>query len=775
MRREILDLALGKRYPENFIPGYIIIVLLTSFAQTIKNHTTLKEITIVRAKMTEPPALILSLDWSDGTTTWQDGVNGPTEEMLDNTPDEKGNQDFLRPIEPYSKKEISWLCKMAGWLVESKDPEMYKQYKSKKICLKSLPENYRLYEHVKLPGPVSFPISHAAFGSHTYLRSQGTEGKARIDTYLYGHPKGPRKRYRSAADFQPHFVWMATDPNRNPENCRCRVCSGRAPPDTPEPPNSPTPLRNIPAATAREKPVPVSKGIPATRSVFAASTGTSTRRTTSTPATLPLTRRSLSTTVNSRSSTPVTTPAPAPIPPPVPTPVAPILPTPPPFPAHLLESSPTVVERSLHAAPGPHVFRPGELVWCQCTEAWSLGIIVSGPETGPSQSSNNSQQQQSYTVQVLKSPLESEMSTPYPGITVASLRPWLAWSTPDLNNAPLRAILTYDDVVWEQYRGVRGLEVDASIMKSRDIDSSYNLIDRLDYPNGNFYAGVYYGAEKLWIGDAVRLKRHAAPNLMTGLEIMVITSIQDTRMQPSTGISRPVTTDVTVLGDIYTLLSYPASPASAAPSPLIPEWLPQRLVRETTFRNRVTSSNPQQPIVSTWKLLHAGHTIKLEDIKGRWYESSLLIPYLKGREIFNQTLQSGIWDEVATQMNEMGNAGQATSRGWCRTGKRDDVLTTSVPRGFSLEKGGIEVGMEGLALQQSHNTHHLLQNTHRDMVDLTGDDDESGAVQQEQSRIGAYGLEEGEDLEDDEAFMRQMQLDVASFLKDPGDSFYGSL
>lgn len=118
--------------------------------------------------MAEPPALILSLDWSDGTTTWQDGVNGPTEEMLDNTPDEKGSQDFLRPIEPYSKKEISWLCKMAGWLVESKDPEMYRQYKNKKICLKSLPDNYRLYEHVKLPGPVSTPpetsvLFHAAY------------------------------------------------------------------------------------------------------------------------------------------------------------------------------------------------------------------------------------------------------------------------------------------------------------------------------------------------------------------------------------------------------------------------------------------------------------------------------------------------------------------------------------------------------------------------------------------------------------------------------------
>lgn len=481
----------------------------------------------------------------------------------------------------------------------------------------------------------------------------------------------------------------------------------------------------------------------------------------------PVTRRSISNAMRPRSSTPVTAPAA-----PVLIPAAPILPTLPPFPVHLLESSPTATERALHAAPGPYVFRPGELVWCQCTEAWSLGIIVSGPEAGPSQVANSPQQ--SYTVQVLKSPLEAELSSPYPGITVVSLRPWLAWSTPDLNNAPLRTILTYDDVAWEQYRGVRGLEVDASIMKSRDIDSSYNLIDKLQYSHGDFYAGVFYGAEKLWVGDTVRLKRHAAPNLINGTEIMVIAGIQDTRMQSSTGISRSTITDVTILGDIYVHVTYPAS---APPSP-IPEWLPQRLVRETTFRNRVTAGHPQQPQMSTWKLLHAAQTIRLEDIKGRWYESSLLIPYLKGREHYTQTLQSGTWDEVATQMNEMGNAGQAAVRGWCRTGKRDDVLTTSVPHTFSLEKGEIEVGMEGLALHHPHNP-NLLHNAHRELVDLTGDDDDEPAAQQQQQqdqgRVGTYGLEETEDPEADDAFMRQMQLDVASFLKDSGDSFYGSL
>lgn len=129
--------------------------------------STYDETMAANEKISKPLDLILALNWSDGTTTWQDGINGPTEEMLDNTPDEKGNQDFLRPIEPFSKKETSWLCKMGGWLVEATDPAMYMKYKNRKICLTGLPQNYRLYEHVKLPGPVS-PLAF----DHLYLVSR---------------------------------------------------------------------------------------------------------------------------------------------------------------------------------------------------------------------------------------------------------------------------------------------------------------------------------------------------------------------------------------------------------------------------------------------------------------------------------------------------------------------------------------------------------------------------------------------------------------------------
>ena len=47
----------------------------------------------------------------------------------------------------------------------------------------------------------------------------------RQDAYLYGHPQGRKKRFRSPADFFPHVLWLATDKDGDPRNCSCKICS----------------------------------------------------------------------------------------------------------------------------------------------------------------------------------------------------------------------------------------------------------------------------------------------------------------------------------------------------------------------------------------------------------------------------------------------------------------------------------------------------------------------------------------------------------------------
>jgi hypothetical protein len=47
----------------------------------------------------------------------------------------------------------------------------------------------------------------------------------RQDSYLYGHPQGRKKRFRSPADFFHHLLWLSADEEGDAMNCPCKICS----------------------------------------------------------------------------------------------------------------------------------------------------------------------------------------------------------------------------------------------------------------------------------------------------------------------------------------------------------------------------------------------------------------------------------------------------------------------------------------------------------------------------------------------------------------------
>lgn len=94
--------------------------------------TTLNEIA--------PPA-------TDAVTTFYPTNIGP--EHLVN-----GSGEYYRPIEKDEGKDVLYRTKTAQWVLEAmNDPN------ASKAILSSLPENYKLFEHVK-QRPVSFSISN---------------------------------------------------------------------------------------------------------------------------------------------------------------------------------------------------------------------------------------------------------------------------------------------------------------------------------------------------------------------------------------------------------------------------------------------------------------------------------------------------------------------------------------------------------------------------------------------------------------------------------------
>jgi hypothetical protein len=585
-----------------------------------------------------------------------------------------------------------------------------------------------------------FPL----IGILTLIQGPGG-GKPRRDTYLYGHPKGPRKRFRSPMDFAPHVKWLSFDKTKNPANCGCNACKGGPPPGA-SPPAMPTPVPTVPPQVMPAATRIVPAGVPATAGPTVPSPPTTTRR----------------------QAVPATVRAPAVIQSPVPAPTPSFSPVPTQQQQSLLEAyllaSATNAEREHDLRfPGLSIYRLGEQVWFQTGPHWALGVVLEIPPPPNS----------TYKIHPLHSPLICEQTLPHTEIKAIDLRPWVAWSTPPVTNPNLSTDnrIEYENLPWQQERGSGSIEVDASILKSRDVDVSFTLIDKLTPQN--HYAGVYHGAEKLWVGDAVRLKATSCPTYSTGREIMVITSIQDFMPNNPHG-TRLRETGVTLTGDIFRLTNHTQSiPA--------PPGLPNTVQADLTLRGKFAIPNPTCPYWS-YALVARSFSVKLEDIKGRWYPGSSLFRIMHGINRFSQLAETQSishqeWDEIGSKMNEMGTGGNGSVLGYRRYEHRHQAFLKAIPQNVVFNDVGHAVNiannMQTMHLQQQQTTLPPISNVNphtinaaagvsNEPIDLTGDDNDAGM----------------EFLADhdsaDEEFIKQIREDAASFLHND-DDFYGGL
>ncbi|KAL3427368.1 transcription-silencing protein clr2 [Phlyctema vagabunda] len=524
--------------------------------------------------------------------------NRPTSAQRDARPSATGVVNCYKRLEPDDPKAIDWRRKLGGMC---KDVLGQKEHANEKWILQELPENYVLWEQQKYN--VSKPTDKKEKAKH----AAGTF--ERQDAYLYGHPQGRKKRFRSPADFFQHLLWLTIDLEGDPKNCPCKLCSpdgdeyidevARPEPVTQEtkvvadvPPRKE--IKPLPTATRIQTPIPVPQSIV---SKVAQQTGPK------------------------RSN-----------------------------------------EQEFDSRPNSiYIYRPGELVWFHKGTAWGLGVISKRGELngGPR-----------YLLQQLSHPFS------HPPYQIKDqhehLRPWLAWSTPDLNCVAIRG-LTYDQVRWhdaiEGKYGPGNVEVDSSILAARTIDSSYSLFDRLDIPAAPgevHYNGMFLGAEKIWVGEPVRIR---VPD--EDIVVMIIHKLIE-QTAPST---------VTFVGDIYKFNEMPMHYNSRA------EWpkpnLPARMVSDLRFRNEV-ADNANRRIWCEWSLTEPAARRSLSDVKGRWYETQALLPILKGDELFRQEISQGIANDISKSMNGRGDGHTAQS---FRKATRKDTFGPAVPPDFMISRG----------------------------------------------------------------------------------------
>ncbi|TID26047.1 hypothetical protein E2P81_ATG03820 [Venturia nashicola] len=584
------------------------------------------------------------LDIRGKNALWE--KNEPTSKQLDQTPDAKGVSDYYRFTSLNETKHLDWRRKLAGMLARELGYSLDKSY-----ILHHLPENYRLYEHVKSKAtdsdgkPAKNPKNHAG-GGHD-----------RQDAYLYGHPLGRKKRFRSPADFFPHLLWLVTDSKADPKNCSCKICSPDelqpVQPDTPKPTE---PAKDVKPIVKQEDTSmrPMVHRNPVVEIPTQAPSNSQIRRPTSTgpPAAAPHPPQ-------------ISSPAPQPS---RPSPLA----------------QPRSPDHQIDLAFGRFTFRPGELIWYNRGVAWGLAVILRRWIVGPPPSNR------AYIVQPLTEP--HNWDTAKVVDSEDDIRPWLAWSPPGYCHAALNHIpgLSYETADWEGIRtGLFGdpskdmLTIDASILAGKSIDSSYTPFDFLrTAPNSEagsetFWNGVYLGGEKLWLGDPVRLR------ITTGTaaeNVLVVSSIIEKTIS---SYAAAKTTKVTLRGDIYTCANM-TPPGQPPPQSQDTRTIPERMLEDLRQRNRAsaaaaaTSPSPQNPNPRTfyWKLLGTNSTVALADIKGRWYESSIMLPIVNTREGYLNSIKDGKIESVDVYLNARSECNRSDG---IRKERREDAFGAAVP------------------------------------------------------------------------------------------------
>ena len=606
-------------------------------------------------------------------------LNAPTSAQLDRN---SGENDYYELLDIDDPVAIEWKRILGGMLHrEQKGPT------DQIWILVDFPENYRLYRRFKdkkesKPRTGDLPKQ---------AKADGKDGSKSEDYYLYGYPLGHKKRFKSAVDFFPHLLWLAQGTSNQRTDCECKQCS-------------PEWVQNVPTVAGK------SGFVPKTELTALQKDTPAVLRDTVKPQVV-IKQRSMSQDSNKLSkAVPKSQPPTPKVPPPAtkgpaPAPAPAVKAVPPaskmasapsktvPQPANVSAARtpvavPTLIaptplpsakslEQDQDAQYGKYIYRPGELTWFNRGSAWGLSVIVKREMV---KDPPRPQEHPRYLVQPLSHPFS------HPGTKIVTseddLRPWLAWSAPGPTHQALATSnRTYNDIDWRSVvdgrYGVGDAEVDGSIYAAKMIDDSFTLIDPLSNntttTGERSYNGIYFGGEKLWVGEPVRLR------VGNGHDVMITHQIIEKLKQNSTSTT---SASVHIVGDVY---RYTTIPYTVGQEPAENPNLPMRLRQDLNYRNRVSIASKR--IISYWKIIQAASRLGITDIKGRWYESSILLPILHGREAFNQDVNRGEISDVGTWINGRGDANSAPGKAGKRCTDRLEAFGAAVPPGTKISRG----------------------------------------------------------------------------------------
>jgi hypothetical protein len=358
------------------------------------------------------------------------------------------------------------------------------------------------------------------------------------------------------------------------------------------------------------------------------------------------------------------------------------------------------------------LYRPGEILWFQRGLSWGLAMVKARHLF-----TDHLRARPQYVCQPLSYP-EDQSTKAVVVKDEAMLRPWLSWSPPLKTHASLQKLVSFKDVDWQAVvagkYGSGNAEVDASIFICQDIDLSYTLIEQIPHntprPFEARWNGVFYGGEKLWLGEAVRIYEDCLRNSgfvnSDGARLILI--LHQIISSPSP--SNPSQSVVDVIGDAYAFVTT-VHPSATPPSNQ--SHLPLRVKEDLAYRNRF--SNPKQR-TSYWKFVGA-HKLPLTDIKGRWYESRTLLPFISDPTEMARMATAGDIKDVGVYLNARGDSKLQQRTLGTRTMERMDVFGQAVPAGTRLDIPWNQLEeVRDLAVTKAPKAPREIINTNEDVI-----------------------------------------------------------
>ena len=413
-------------------------------------------------------------------------------------------------------------------------------------------------------------------------------------------------------------------------------------------------------------------------------------------------KRTIPAAIQNPTPQPAQSPAPTPIAPPVASPIA--NPSPP--------VQATNQEQALDATPNKFMFRPGEVVWYQRSPerggAVGLAAVVARDLVD-----NGGKKRAAYNVQPLSHPFNHA-----PTVIVRdehNLKPWLAFSPPENFHDSLRKInVAYEQIPWQDILNGRygegDTEADGSIFAAKTVDASYTPFEVIAQSAAEIkYNGIYLGGEKIWRGEALRLRQGAGKDIMILVEIVEkpVASAADAQVS-NLEEDPPATTELTFVGDIYSYRSAP-NPSRQMPTNT---YLPLRLQHDLAFRN--AASMAKQKGSCYWKFIRPSARLGLSEVKGRWYESKNMIPILNSPDVLREQVNEGRVQDIGDSLNSHGDSAAIVPEGLRRKKTRLDAFGMAVPKGTVFMERREQRGQaQGSSqVQQRQQQQQGVQNSH---------------------------------------------------------------